>query len=459
MTSSGKVCASSHWETKGAISASANSRTALRSWICSGVYSKSTAAPFMFAKSDDLFLRGVPADGALLAVAFHRHAAGDGDAEADFKRAVGLRGAADGIDEVLHVRLGIAARDAGHFIAVFAVDLLGVILEGLRGVGDGAVIAEDVFGDAELIVAEAGVPGVEQLLFMLHADVHGIGHFAAVLPEVDAADHGDGAGNLEIQYLVPDGKLVAHVLVDVAAGVVPEEAPVDVAVGVEIDRFGVAEEALPDDVFGRHVGIDGARPLGFAVRCIAVHVGVDGGDLAHEFRRIELDGVGNGAGGGPLMADLDGMLAGVLQESGAHAFGVVDGERHGLFLVDVLATGDGGGEVLRVEMLRGGDEDRVDIVVVEQAAIVEVGLGVGGDLFDVFQTARIDVGGADAFDVLASERLLEDFAAAGAGTDDAEADTLVRAEGIAGGQRAGETGSDAADEITARLHGNRTPWT
>src|ERR1035437_9613234 len=266
MTSSGKVCASSHWETKGAISASANSRTALRSWICSGVYSKSTAAPFMFAKSDDLFLRGIPADGALLAVAFHRHAAGDGDAEADFKRAVGLRGAADGIDEVLHVRLGIAARDTGHVIAVFAVDLLGVILEGLRGVGDGAVIAadgidealqvrlgigardtgnviavfavdllgvileglrgvgdgaviaEDVFGDAELIVAEAGVPGVEQLLFMLHADVHGIGHFAAVLPEVDAADHGDGAGNLEIQYLVPDGKLVAHVLVDVAAG-------------------------------------------------------------------------------------------------------------------------------------------------------------------------------------------------------------------------------------------------
>src|SRR5450759_2227011 len=160
MTSSGKVCASSHWETKGAISASANSRTALRSWICSGVYSKSTAAPFMFAKSADLFLDGIPADGALLAVAFHRHAA------ADFKRAVGLRGAADGIDEVLHVRLGIAARDTGHVIAVFAVDLLGVILEGLRGVGDGAVIAEDVFGDAELIVAEAGVPGVEQLLFM-----------------------------------------------------------------------------------------------------------------------------------------------------------------------------------------------------------------------------------------------------------------------------------------------------
>ena len=41
----GNVCASSHSMTWGAISASANSRTALRSWICSGVYSKSTAAP------------------------------------------------------------------------------------------------------------------------------------------------------------------------------------------------------------------------------------------------------------------------------------------------------------------------------------------------------------------------------------------------------------------------------
>src|ERR1035441_5814562 len=110
MTSRGKVCASSHSMTKGAISASANSRTALRRRICSGVYSKSTSAPL-----DDLFLGGVPADGALLAVAFHRHAAGDGDAEADFKGAVGLGGAAEQIDEVLHVCFGVAAGDAGPF--------------------------------------------------------------------------------------------------------------------------------------------------------------------------------------------------------------------------------------------------------------------------------------------------------------------------------------------------------
>ena len=154
------------------------------------------------------------------------------------------------------------------------------------------------------------------------------------------------------------------------------------------------------------------------------------------------------------MADLDGMLAGIVMESGAHAFGVVDGERHGLFLIDVLASRDGGGEVLGMEVLRCGDEDGVDVAVVEQAAVVEVGLGAGRDSLDVFQAAGIDVGGADAFHVLAGEGLLKDLGAAGAGTDDAEADTLAGAEGIAGRQRAGQTGGDVAEEIAARLHGD-----
>src|ERR1019366_9319597 len=342
-----------------------------------------------------------------------------------------------------------------HFVAVFPIDLLGVILDGLRGVRDGAVVAQDVFGDAKLIVAEAGVPGVEQLLLMLHADVHGVGDFAAVLPEVDAAGHGHGAGNLEIQNLVPEGKLVAHALVDVAAGVVPEEAPVDVAVGVEIDRFGVTEETLPEYILGRHIGVDGPRPLGLAVGGIAVHLAVDGGDLAHQLGPIEADGVDHGAGGGPLMADLDGTLAGIVLESGAHAFGVVDGERHGLFLIDMLATRDSGGEVLGVEVLRGGDEDGVDVAVVQQAAAVEVGLGVGRDLPDILQAAGIDVGGAHAFHVLAGEGLLKDLGAAGAGTDDAEADPLAGAEGVARRQRAGQTSGDVAEEIAARLHGDR----
>ena len=158
------------------------------------------------------------------------------------------------------------------------------------------------------------------------------------------------------------------------------------------------------------------------------------------------------------MADLHRMLAAVFLERGAHAFGVVHRERHGLFLVDMLAGGDRRGEVLAMQVLRRRDQHRVDVLIVQQVAVVQVSLGVGRDLFDVFQPPRIHVGRANAFHVLAGQRLLQDFRAARARADDAEAYTLARAQGVARGQRAGQTGSDIANEITARLHGKPTPW-
>ena len=128
------------------------------------------------------------------------------------------------------------------------------------------------------------------------------------------------------------------------------------------------------------------------------------------------------------MPDLhDALFAGVLVR-GAHALGVVHGERHGLFLVDVLAGIERGGEALGVQVLRRGDQDGVDILVLQQAAIVEVGLGVGRDAFHVFQAAGVDVGRADAFGVGAGDRLAENLGAAGAGSDDADADALVGAK-------------------------------
>ena len=105
-------------------------------------------------------------------------------------------------------------------------------------------------------------------------------------------------------------------------------------------------------------------------------------------------------------------------------------------------------------MLRGGDEHRVDVFVFEQAAVIEVSLGGGRDLFDIFQPARIDIGGADTLHVLAGQGLLENLCAARPRSDNAQADTLIGAHSVAAGQRAGQTGCDIADEITARLHGN-----
>ena len=75
------------------------------------------------------------------------------------------------------------------------------------------------------------------------------------------------------------------------------------------------------------------------------------------------------------MPDLHRAFAGFLVRR-AHALGVVDGERHGLFLIHVLAGVERGDEVLAVQVLRSGDQDGVDDLVVEQMAVIEIGLGV-----------------------------------------------------------------------------------
>ena len=144
------------------------------------------------------------------------------------------------VEEILHVgaRRGIGL--AQHFDAVRPVHFLRQVAD-LLASRDGAVGPEHVFGDAELVVAEAGIPGEQQRL-MLHDDVHRVRHFAAVLPAVEAAGHGDCVGNIEAHHLVPERELLGHVLVHVAAGVVVEEPPVDVTVGVEIARRRSAQK-------------------------------------------------------------------------------------------------------------------------------------------------------------------------------------------------------------------------
>src|SRR6185312_9745570 len=123
----------------------------------------------------------------------------------------------------------------------------------------------------------------------------------AVFPEIDAAGHGGRGGNAEVQDLAPESELVAHVLVNVAAGVVPEEAPVDEAVGIEVARRRSAEEAIPRDVRGRHVRIDGAGPLRFARGRVAMHAGVDRGDLPDRAALQIVEGVCDVARGTGLM--------------------------------------------------------------------------------------------------------------------------------------------------------------
>ena len=157
-----------------------------------------------------------------------------------------------------------------------------------------------------------------------------------------------------------------------------------IAVGVERPLRRLAEERFPHDVFRRHIGTDGPRPLRFPVRRVAVHARLDHGDLAHQLRLEEAHGVGELAERGPLMPTCTVRPVGALI-GGAHALGVIGIERHGLFLIDVLAGVERGGEAFGVQVLRRRDQHGVDAFIVQQMAVIEIGLGVGRDLLDLFE--------------------------------------------------------------------------
>ena len=131
-------------------------------------------------------------------------------------------------------------------------------------------------------------------------------------------------------------------------------------------------------------------------------------------------------------------------------------ERHGLFLIDVLAGVERGGEAFGMQVLRRRDEHGVDGFVVEQMAVIEISLGVGRDLLDLFEPVRVNIGRAHAFDTGQRNGLAKDLRAAVARADDAEADAIIGAgNGVGGfgGDGAGQSGGDFADEIATRLHG------
>ena len=65
-------------------------------------------------------------------------------------------------------------------------------------------------------------------------------------------------------------------------------------------------------------------------------------------------GVRDVAEGTGLMTDLDHAITRALVR-GAHGFGLVDREGHGLFLINVLAGVHGGNETFGVQMLWGGN--------------------------------------------------------------------------------------------------------
>src|SRR5436190_8017042 len=105
------------------------------------------------------FLRAwIPAHRATLAIAVYGHAARDGDAIAEFERAVGCGAVSYTVEEVLHVgdvhvRRSSVLPGSGDSLRI------GHLLRNIRdysGARDSTIGAEHVFGCPQLVIAETG---------------------------------------------------------------------------------------------------------------------------------------------------------------------------------------------------------------------------------------------------------------------------------------------------------------
>ena len=180
------------------------------------------------------------------------------------------------------------------------------------------------------------------------------------------------------------------------------------------------------------VGRNGIDP-GAAGR-IAIPVSVDGEDFAELAGIVNLFGLGVEHGTDALAADGDHAI--VLVRGLHHGESVFDGVRHGLLAVDVFAGGAGIFEDVAMLVVHGGDEDGVDILAIEDGAIVAGGGDVG--ILDGFPrggvAAVVEVADGDALNAGNLERSFEMFASANAGADGGEAN------GVAGSDRARRSG-------------------
>src|SRR6266581_2783339 len=181
-----------------------------------------------------------------------------------------------------------------------------------------------------------------------------------------------------------------------------------------------ADESIPVNRFFAGVGRDGIDP-GAAGR-IAVPVRVDGKNFTELARIVNLFRLGVEDGADALAADGDHAI--VLVRGFHHGESVFDGVRHGLLAVTVFAGGASIFENVPVLVIHGGDENRINILAIEDRAVVAGG-GNAGILYRFLGggvAAVVEIADSHALDAGHIERSLEVFASANAGADGGEAD-------------------------------------
>ena len=227
-----------------------------------------------------------------------------------------------------------------------------------------------------------------------------------------------------------------------AAAEVPVAAPLGELGAVEGLVRGEAElgaeEHLPVDRLGIHVLAKLVVPP-LPHRAVAVVAGLGLHDVADLPVADQVIGHLPARVGGRL--DADGHHALVLLDRLGHATGLVDRVGHRLLAVDVLLRLAGVDGHLGVPVVGRGDDHGVDVVVLQDLAIVDLGLLAAGLGLGVLAVAVVDVGHGDDVDELPLLLHLEEVADVGLGAaawaEDGEVDAVVGADHLADG-RVGE---------------------
>ena len=144
----------------------------------------------------------------------------------------------------------------------------------------------------------------------------------------------------------------------------------------------------------------------------------------------ELPHVAHVPEGARLVPDLHHVFAAILLKRRAHPLGVIHRERHGFFLIHVLARIERGAKMLGVKMLRRRDHHRVDRTVLQHAAMIEIRHAPGARPFRALQLLRVNI--AEAPLPCSGTRDPVEIRRPIAEADEPDANAVVRAQHRAG---------------------------
>ena len=184
---------------------------------------------------------------------------------------------------------------------------------------------------------------------------------------------------------------------------------------------GFAQPLRPVDGFFRSVGRNGILPGAFGGVAMVRHA--DHVDFAERAAGDQFLGLGGECGRLCLAANLQ-HPAGVFG-GGDDARAFLQRPRHGLFDVDVFAGREGVKDDLLVPVVRRGDDDGVNVFVIEYGAIVANGLDAIAELFfGALQAAVVEIGDGNSFGSRDGQELINQLFAANAAADESEADSI-----------------------------------